>query len=85
VRTISGIGGRRIFKIRADIAKCKGAATSEPKMKKAIKIFEVRRGSTEEMRYKIEVWFRGLLVDVFERETMREAEEAFLSAGYSYL
>jgi hypothetical protein len=53
--------------------------------KKAVKIFEVRRGSTEEMRYKIEVWFRGLLVDVFERETMREAEEAFLSAGYSYL
>jgi hypothetical protein len=55
------------------------------KMNKAIKIFEIRRGSTEEMRYKIEVWFRGLLVDVFERETMREAEEAFLSAGYSYL
>jgi hypothetical protein len=54
-------------------------------MKEAIKIFEVRRGSTEEMRYKIEVWFRGLLVDVFERETMREAEDAFLSAGYSYL
>ena len=53
---------------------------------KAIKVFDVRRGSVSPGgRYKIEVWFRGLLVDVFERETMREAEEAFLSAGYSYL
>jgi hypothetical protein len=50
---------------------------------KAIKVFDVRRGSVSPGgRYKIEVWFRGLLVDVFERQTMKEAEEALVREGY---
>jgi hypothetical protein len=51
---------------------------------KAIKVFDVRRGSVSPGgRYKIEVWFRGLLVDVFERATMKQAEETFRREGYS--
>jgi hypothetical protein len=47
-----------------------------------IKEFEVREGSTENMDYLIEVFFRSALIDSFCFPTMREAKQHFEHAGY---
>jgi hypothetical protein len=51
-------------------------------MIKATKNFEVSHGSTENMWYKVEVRFRGRVVDTFLCPTMKEAWNAFERAGY---
>ncbi len=48
---------------------------------KAIKEFTVREGSVGTY-YKIEVLFRGKVVDTFFKPTMKEAQSAFENAGY---
>lgn len=48
-----------------------------------VKWFEVvERTVQESMYYRIEVRFNGVMVDEFERPTMREAVLAFEHAGY---
>lgn len=45
--------------------------------------FDVEERSTENMWYQITVKFRGEVVDVFLKPTMRKAKLAFEHAGYT--
>lgn len=51
-------------------------------MKTVTKEFQVEEGSTENMWYRIRVFFRGVVVEEFLRPTMKEAQTAFENAGY---
>lgn len=46
------------------------------------KTFELRSFSTPSLWYRIEIYYRGTLVDEFEKPTMVEAWDAFDNAGY---
>jgi hypothetical protein len=48
----------------------------------AIKTFEIEEGSTEGMHYRITVRDGSRTVKVYERPTMREAQQAFEQDGY---
>jgi hypothetical protein len=49
---------------------------------KVTKIFEIDEGSTENMWYRIAVYFKGKQVEMFLEETMGEAINKLRAAGY---
>jgi hypothetical protein len=51
-------------------------------MAMAIKEFGVTEGSTENMWYLIEVWWRGKIIERFHTPTMQQARSEFEAAGY---
>lgn len=48
----------------------------------AVQVYEIDEGSTENMWYRITVRRRGVVVEVFETETMRQAQQQLENAGY---
>jgi len=48
----------------------------------AVKVFDVAEGSRQGGFYRIEISFRGKIIEVIERPTMRQALDAFAAAGY---
>jgi len=51
-------------------------------MRKATKEFEFEEGTQSDMSYKIIVYFRGKVIDVFQKPTMVAAIDEFYAAGY---